>query len=108
LQPDRRTVWLYLSEAAREFTLDKLQRLGFNGDFSRPDFGDEMKSGIEVVCEHDTFDGKLREKWQLKGGGQIEHTAPCADIIRKLNAMYAARNRQPKATPASVTPERTD
>ncbi len=112
-KPERRTVFMYLSEAAFAFTADKLDALGWNGDFRNPELSDENKAGIWVECGHETYKNQPKERWNLPGGGGIEHTPVAADAIRKINAMYNARKKAaggsaagPKksATPPSAEP----
>lgn len=101
---EKRTVYLYVSEKAFQYTVDKLDALGWNGDFANPALQGEAANGIWAECRSETYEGKLREKWSLPGGG-IEHTAPTNDIIRKLNAMYKARKGSaPKPGPGPKAP----
>jgi hypothetical protein len=89
-QPTQRTVYLYCSDAAWETTHAKLTTLGFNGKFNdEMDFSPEAKSGIELVCAHETYEGKPKEKWELANwGGGFEHKPADADTVRKLAARW--------------------
>jgi hypothetical protein len=108
--PQKRTVFLYLSDAAFNYTADKLDALGWNGDFKAPALSPENSGGIEAECVHEPYakDGEspqLREKWNLPGGGGIDHKAADADVIRKLNAMWKQRKSsspRPARGPAAV------
>jgi hypothetical protein len=104
--PDQRTIFMYLSDKAYPYTVDKLDALGFNGDFGKPALAPEHMAGIWVTCKHETYDGKLKERFELPGGG-IEHKAVTADAIRKINAMYRARKQQSGKSATPSTPPRS-
>lgn len=101
---ETRTVFLYITDAAFPHTADKLDALGWNGDFSKPGLVGNAAQGLWVECSHETFQNKLREKWNLPGGG-FEHKAPSSDVIRKANALYKAR-KGAAAKPAPVAATR--
>lgn len=106
LHPERRTIFAYLSDAARGYTMNKLERLGFNGDFENPALSViEADGGIWAECRHEVYEGSPREKWELPGGS-IRHAALDADMIRKLNAIWRSRHQQPAAParPAASKP----
>lgn len=104
LQPAERTVFLYLSDGAMPYTIEKLDKLGFNGDFARPAISQESQSGIWVECSHDLYKGKTKEQWNLPHeGGSFEPQALTNDAVRALNAKY----RQMKGgKPAAGPPQR--
>ncbi len=103
----QRNVKLYLSDAAAQYSFDKLKSLGFNGDFKAPDFGEEVKTkGISLTCEHDTSDGKTYENWDLPFSNEAkEATAPEDDVIRDLTAAFQSSMPNSKTSaPADETP----
>lgn len=107
VSPATRTVKLYVSDAAAPFTFDKLEKLGFNGDLKNPRLSDQNAEGIWVQCDHETYEEKQKERWNLPGGA-MEHKTPTSDAIRKINAMYAARKGKataPKSAPKTKPPE---
>lgn len=113
VEPQKRTVFLYLSEKAFQYTADKLDALGWNGDFASPRLTGENEAGIWVECRHEMYEGKTKERFELPGGG-IEHKVPSNDILRKINAMYKQRKGSaprpaPKKPPsAPAIPEVVD
>lgn len=64
--PIVRDLYLYLSEAAYPFTRKHLEMLGFNGNYTTPEFSCD---GFSVVCKHEMYNGQAREKWGIGGGG---------------------------------------
>ena len=108
IDPIKRTVRCHLSDSAWPYSEKKLATLGFNGDFANPAFSEKAKTGVQLICEHETFEGKVREKWSLAdwGGGAQERTAPDANVILQLGAKWRASQGQPvgSGTPASAVP----
>ncbi len=107
--PERRTMFLYLTENAWPITKDKLSALGFNGDFGDGmDFSAEAKDGFQVECRHETYNGKTRDKWDIPGKG-IQHRAADNATVRKLNAMWKQqRSAGQVPTPRPLKPPATD
>lgn len=83
-----RTIWVYVSDSAMPYSAPKLVAIGFNGDFSKPDVGDEAKKGLVLECSHDVWDGRPKERWDLPGRSQLEHKEVTPDTVRRLNALY--------------------
>lgn len=101
-EPAGRTVRLYLSEKAFPYTMDRLNPLGFNGDFSNPQLGGEHAKGVWAECSAGTYDGKPQERWQLPGGGGgVEHEAFNSDTVRRLTAMRENHERNSKSAPSA-------
>ena len=110
--PFMRHVYVYLSEAAWETSQKKLESLGFNGLFNNPDFSAETKQGVQLTCSHETYEGKVRDKWELANWGGTEIKRASADIVRQLQAKWKAKAKpaapaktaaKPMAKPAPVT-----
>jgi len=78
---------LWLSKDAKPYTMKKLDRLGFGGDFSNPTFsGTSVEQGITLVCTHNE---RGYEEWNLqRPQGRSQGQAPDADYIRQLNAEW--------------------
>jgi len=97
---EQRRIYLFLTDAAWPYTQDRLAAMGFNGDFDTPQFS---KPTQNLVCRHETYNGELREKWDLAGGGGgIEKAAP--DRIMRLNAKWQSKANSPATTGAPVAP----
>jgi hypothetical protein len=97
-----RDVYLYLSDAALPYTFDKLERLGFNGSFEKPDFSNPE---AELQCKHEAWtdpknqETKTREKWDIAPGKPV--VAPMdGGKMRQLSAQYRAQKSAPPAAPA--------
>lgn len=102
----KRTISLWLSDAAWEYTVDKLAALGFNGNFENPKLREDIYSkGFGLVCAHQVYDGKTQEKWDLDlpYGGGAKAVLP-KDQIAVLNARWKRIATTAKApTPAMAT-----
>lgn len=88
---ESRNVLLYLSDAAEEYSIETLQKLGFNGDFKDPKFREDVYTvGIDLFCKHEEYDGKVRDKWQISTGGWKPDAAP-PDLVSRMNARWKAK-----------------
>lgn len=102
--PEPRDVYLYLSDKAWPYSCKKLTSLGFNGNFTQPEFTAPTDDGwIQLVCKHEEYRGTMRERWDLAGNGP-ERTAPAADELRRLAAKFkndqGGYHESPKPAPA--------
>ena len=113
VQQANRRVYIYTSDAAWPNSKPRLESLGFNGDFNKPDFSDAVKAeGVSLVCKIEDYHGKSREKWDVSvGGGGGEMKPMPADKARQLSARWKNEhpakhlpglvlNIPPKSTPA--------
>lgn len=106
--PELRTLWFYLSDAAMDRSALSLKSLGFNGDFTDPQIGDEARKGIDLVCKHELYDGTNRDKWNLAADqSTFKHKAPSTDQIARVNALYRAAGGGAPTPPASKAPQPT-
>lgn len=79
-----RKVYIFLSDSAWDYSKPKLEALGFNGDFDNPAFTCE---GVSMRCDHETYQGKTREKWEIDtGGGEVKKAD--TNTIRTLQAKW--------------------
>ena len=87
VEEESRTVYSYLSSKAFDISFKKLNALGFNGDFTNPDF---EKKHTELSCTHEEYDGKLKERWDFTDWGDSEYEQTNLDDQKKLslNAMW--------------------
>lgn len=71
-----------------------------------PGFVDFTNIEFETWCEHDTYEGKTRERWNIEsGGGEVK---PLDDkAIRKLNAMFGKELASLGPPPQAATPAKT-
>ena len=109
IDPVEKHVRIYLSEAAWASSQQKLDHIGFNGDFTTPDITSEW---VNLECQHQMYENKKQEKIELSGWGtQRERVVPNNDALRKLTARYqsdSANSKQPETkppeTPTSTLP----
>ena len=64
---DRR-IYLYLSEAAKQYSYSTLKMLKFNGDFDNPGFPSDGQL-IVLSCKHRKYEGQDKEEWNIAGIG---------------------------------------
>lgn len=113
--PIERTVFVSLTDRAMEYSLDRLDKIGFNGDFSAPAFATD---GVNLLCKHDTYNGKTLEKWEIYTEGSGPQIKPVDDSVlrtvqAKFNAMRKNKRRNasvpvPPPEPAAATAEDDD
>lgn len=94
--PVRAYVYIWLSDNAKASSKQKLEALGFDGNFDNPAFshGDE----VQLRMDHEEYDGKVREKWELSNWGDGPEKLP-ADQTRQLSTWWKATSTPP-AKPA--------
>jgi len=96
-----RSMYLSMSGGAWPYTRQKLEALGFNGDFDNPQFDPQKSSNFEVLCKHDEYEGKTTEKWDLANwGGGPEKASN--DVIKRYNAKWKAEVGSPPPKPAGA------
>lgn len=93
IQPITATVYLFLSDGAWEYSEKKLKAMNFNGNFDSPEFACD---GIELVCDHETYNNKTREKWDIAGGSEVKKAD--ANQIRTLSAKWK-QSAKPSSAP---------
>jgi hypothetical protein len=117
ISPEQRTVRMYLTDAALPYTMEKLAKMGFQGDFQNPQFvGELVEKGSQLVCQHEPYlaaDGttKMSEKWEFpySGGGNDVESPETSELLN-FNAAFAsykstsAAPSSPPPTPPAATP----
>lgn len=89
-----RNVYRVITDKTIPFVLEDLARLGFVGDdfaqldLSMPSCQDFTGTEMAFFCQHDTYDGKVREKWGLARGGGANVKPLESGELRSLNAMF--------------------
>lgn len=115
VQQDR-SIYMYLSEGAAPYTIEKLQGIGFEGrsirqlDLNHEDAHDFRGQIIDLICNHEEDqNGESREKWELQwGSGAIEITPLDAAEARKLDALFAKSLGGAKAPPKKTQKPRSE
>lgn len=102
-QPVERTLKLFLSDKAESRSFDDLERLGFNGEFSRPVFSNLDKHGGAVLeLSHDNVNGKIVEKLSLPRGAGGADADPEASAV--VVARFSQRYKRAKGKAAEEAP----
>lgn len=98
-----RTVFTYLSDASFEKGMQKLESIGFNGDFGDPDCTVKVN---DLICRHETWEGRVRDKWEFANwGGGIKHSDASKNTVRLMNQKYKkAAKPDASAAPAGKKP----
>ena len=98
--PGERTVFVSLTEKAWPYSIAKLERLNFNGDFANPEFGLDP-AGVDLMCSDESYNGKPTERWELGGYGVAREQA-ATDKLKRLNSRWRATS--PKRTTSTKAP----
>lgn len=101
IEGNRKMVFAYLSDAAQERTFEDLEKMGWNGSTSKPEFSNPKR--VELYMQHDTYEGKTNEKWNISSGG-FKPQPMAQDEMRRIEALY--RNRGGKTAPSRPAPSR--
>ena len=101
-----RSIALFMTDAAREYALGDLRRLGFDGNFDAPKFDADVHEGLELSLWHELYEGKTQEKLKIARLKQSHERKPVPDDIKRtLSALY--KGSAPKAAPsAPIVPPR--
>lgn len=76
--------YVFLSDGAWPHSEKRLKAIGFDGNFDSPKFNCD---GIALRCEHDNYNGKPKEKWDIDtGGGEVKKADD--NVIRTLAAKW--------------------
>lgn len=96
---NRKLVFAYLSDAAKERTFDDLEKMGWNGSTADPQFTNP--NGVELYMKHDTYEGKTNEKWSISSGG-FKPEPLATDDLKRIEAQF--RNRKGSPAPSRSAP----
>lgn len=91
------------SEDSVRIAQERLEVLGVD-DISRlglpPEKSGLVGSGCDLICEHENYNGKDREKWEIPGGRKPLESS--ASASQKLKSLFgAAAKPRPKAATAT-------
>lgn len=94
-QSYERSVFRVINENTIKYVLEDLKQLGYTRDSfkfldpSATNFHNFAGEEYDFVCDHETYEGKDREKWQLARDGSGFEVKPLAsDKMRKLDALF--------------------
>jgi hypothetical protein len=94
-------VFLSLSDAAWPYSAPKLERIGFNGNFTDP--GIDTNMPIKLNCKHDFYNNKWKEKWDFFGSEREAKPLP-RDKAAALAARFKATVGQASKPAGRPTP----
>jgi len=102
-----RDVRLYLHENTIDGTIERLRGLGWDGaswsDLEPGGAHSFVGQMIDLVCTHETVEGKTFERWDFPGGrARPEHQT---DLCKRLDALYGAKLRLPRETKCASKPK---
>ncbi|ANS03325.1 hypothetical protein [uncultured Mediterranean phage uvDeep-CGR2-KM19-C37] len=93
-----RRMYRAITDKTIKYFMDDLRSLGFIGDSFRqldPKFSGHFSflgKELEVECEHEMYEGKQKERWQLRfGAAPLDSLAD--DKVRNLDALFAKQLR---------------
>ncbi len=95
-----RTVYMYLTDKTNDRVIGQLRELGFDGSSFR-----ELEPGggysfvgdtIILRCEHDVYENKRREKWDIPFSGGAEQTE---GVARRLDRLFGADLKRTATNP---------
>lgn len=102
--PGEHTVFVSLTDKAWPYSIAKLERLNFNGDFANPEFRLDP-AGVDLMCSDESYNGKPTQRWELGGYGVAREQA-ATDKLKRLNSRWRATSRTPKrVTPTTKAPK---
>jgi len=107
IEPVTRESRWWVTERSEPYTMDRLQRLGFNGDLDSPAFDADPhpeRDGVRLACRHDVRNGRAYENWDLASDRQDREREPWeAELTRRFKAKYRTRASS-RSRPAGVPP----
>ena len=111
VEPGERTVYLYLSEAALDMSVDVLAFLGYDKDslkFLNPDvdgFYNFAGKDVDLWCNLEEYQGKEKEKWSVST--PRKPVTPIEDKeLRRLDSLFgkAIKARRGPGVPTAAAP----
>lgn len=92
-----RSIFKVINENTIDYVVSDLTRLGYPHDTfdqldpSHPQAFNFGGIEVDVKCDHETFEGKTREKWNFNLGGGLEIKALERKEVSKLNALFGTK-----------------
>jgi hypothetical protein len=107
--PETRTYSKAVTEKTIDWVLSDLRAIGFDKDSFKlfdpeePGAANLFGREIDVVCDHETYEGAVRERWSIYR--EPARKKASADVLTQLDARFAAKlekmsggGQQPAAT----------
>jgi hypothetical protein len=103
-QEGERSIFRVITPNTIDYILQDLEKLGYDKEgfeFLSPEHPGAFNflgMEIEVICSHETYEGKAREKWSFAwGGGGMEIQPLENSEVKKLNAMFGKKLKNQKS-----------
>ncbi len=94
----QRSVFRVITEKTIDYFMEDLKYLGFDKatfgalDPSSPNHHSFAGQEIDVICSHEEYEGKQREKWSLsRGGGGLNLKPVDNKAVRRLDSLFGAK-----------------
>lgn len=103
-----RSVFRVIMESTLDYVVEDLALLGFYGssfrqlDLQAANAVNLCGSELAFFCDHDEYQGKVREKWSIARDGGVQIKPLDDKAVRQLDAMFGAGLKtlpKPKAKP---------
>lgn len=103
IEPFEAKTYQFLSQGAYAISFEQLQGMGFNGDFASPEIDPAYsEKGTTMVCSHEEYEGKTRERWKCATWGEGSAKALSREKAELLTAKYRQECApKPSGKPAS-------
>lgn len=117
-----RSIFKVITDKTIDYVMEDLQKLGFDRetfkelDPNTPGFQSFVGNELAFYCDHDTYEGTVREKWGLARDGsglQIKPLEP--KQMRELDSLFGKHLKKmvkakpvKPATPSAVAPATVD
>lgn len=103
---------IWLSEKAIDGGMRDLHALGFDGNFDAPRFAEDMYSGVELILEHEMYEGKPQERLQIaklrrSGGKKLTDASAKQRLAARFRSVATTSARPsipPPPAPAPAAP----
>lgn len=108
---DERRVFMTITQKTIDFVLRDLKALGFSkSSFSFLDpntdgYHDFRGTEVDVSCQHDTYQGEVKEKWQLALNGGFEAKPLDKKNLRKLDSLFGKKLKDAVGSPSQANPQ---
>jgi hypothetical protein len=106
--PSTRTYYKGISPRTIGWLLADLKQIGFDKpgleylDPETPGAADLFDREIDVVCEHETYEGQTRERWSIHREQRRERVR--RDELARLDSQYAEQIKRALGTTQSAAP----
>lgn len=110
IEPFEAKTFQFLSQGAYAISFEQLEGMGFNGDFTAPELDPiYTEKGTTLVCSHEDYQGKTRERWKCATWGEGSPKALSREKAELLTAKYRQEHApKPSGKPAAPSVPKTE